>query len=82
MGQGMVVQQPEFTWERVSQQRDGITEYCKQVLDVAGTAVDGLSYANYVARSICVQDLPFPNASDHRPVSLDFAEVRPARNRR
>ena len=69
MGQAAVAQQPDFTWERVQRPDEGTASYCKQILDVAGAAVEGFRYVNLVPGSACVQSLPFPHASDHKPVT-------------
>jgi len=78
MGFGMIVPQEDFTWERLCKTRDGCT-YCKQVLDVAGVSVDLLSSVNFVPSSICETRMPFPAASDHKPVAVEYRLAKPPR---
>ena len=76
MGHGAVAEQAEFTWERVSRTREGNLSYCREVIDVAGISVPGFKYINVLASSSVIEKLPYPSASDHKPVSLVFRPVR------
>jgi hypothetical protein len=63
---------------------NGDRRFCKKILDVAGVSVEPGRYMNFTPQSTVVHDMPFPNASDHQPISLMFKEsgrTRPARER-
>ena len=71
MGHGNVIDQPDFTWERIHRTGEGL-QYWKEVLDVAGVSIEPLRYINFLPVSKRVQTIPHPRASDHWPVSIEF----------
>ena len=84
LGNGAVVEQSGFTWQRISHMANGEHHFCKKILDVAGMSVDEGRYLNFKATSTVVPNMPFEHASDHQPVSLVFQDsqkVKPARER-
>ena len=84
LGSGTIIEQSEFTWQRISTTANGERRFCKKVLDVAGTSLEGGRYVNFTAQSVVVPNMPYPHASDHQPVSLKFQDSRrakPARER-
>ena len=84
LGNGAVVEQSEFTWQRISHMANGEHHFCKKILDVAGMSVDEGRYLNFQATSTVVPNMPFEHASDHQSVSLvlqDSQKVKPARER-
>ena len=76
MGHGTVMEQPEFTWEKIWTCRDGTVHYCREILDIAGCSIKGFMYINVLPCSSIVDNLPHPTASDHKPVSLSFQPAR------
>ena len=84
LGAGTVVEQSEFTWQRISSTSNGETRYCKKILDIVGVSLDQGRYLNFSPQSAVVHDMPFPNASDHQPISLMFTDsgrTKPASER-
>ena len=81
LGNASVVEQSDFTWQRLSTTNEGEQRYCKKILDVAGVAVD---LRRYFTATSTVANIPYKHASDHQPVSIVFAwtgRAKPARER-
>ena len=76
MVNGTVVEQPEYTWQRIQTDRDGCVSFHRAVLDVAGMSVEPFRYVNYTAVSRRIDTIPFPSASDHMPIGIAWQKVR------
>ncbi len=82
IGDGHVLEQPEFTWSRIQDRQDATYWYCRKILDVSGLVIDPLKHVNWRPESKVVPNMPFPHASDHCPIDLCFKPTNPLRPKR
>ena len=78
MGLGAVVEQCDFTWQRIARSRTGENSFCRKIL---GGSLNRL-YSELACSCTVVHTLPFPNASDHKPVALAFTDILTQRPKR
>ena len=82
MGLGAVVEQCDFTWQRIARSRTGENSFCRKILDVVGASIDYARNLHAAAHAMVVHTLPFPNASDHKPIALAFTDILTQRPKR